>query len=223
MMLLPFATLRFQSTRPRGARRHNRISRATRYRFQSTRPRGARPAPARISFPGYSVSIHAPARGATSTRRTVTPSSGFQSTRPRGARPRLVALMKAKERFNPRARAGRDHLSGDRGRLRPVSIHAPARGATLPPQRAPGSIQFQSTRPRGARPRTWVGFSVFGLFQSTRPRGARRSCASGPGCPGCFNPRARAGRDPTFPAPPHAGKCFNPRARAGRDEMRCGA
>ena len=102
-------------------------------RFQSTRPRGARRRTALHHRAVEDVSIHAPARGATSRRRG-RPGAG--------------------SRFNPRAREGRDprlcHFGASlfvfqstrpRG-ARPwslppvvdgphVSIHAPARGATV--------------------------------------------------------------------------------------------
>ena len=100
--------------------------------FQSTRPRGARLYGGLGKHPLCGVSIHAPARGATASRRPAAPA-------PPG--------------FNPRARAGRDHCysaaltsSGVFQSTRPrgarhlllvrvagrliVSIHAPARGAT---------------------------------------------------------------------------------------------
>jgi len=56
----------------------------------------------------------------------------FQSTRPRGAR--LVKLKRAwvsADGFNPRARVGRDRsmIAVNDGKV-PVSIHAPAWGAT---------------------------------------------------------------------------------------------
>ncbi len=55
------------------------------------------------------VSIHAPARGATRIRRIKAPLSvTFQSTRPRGARPWRRTNTCHRLRFNPRARAGRD-------------------------------------------------------------------------------------------------------------------
>ncbi len=57
----------------------------------------------------------------------------FQSTRPRGAR-RGQSLPRDDPRggFNPRARAGRDQaLRHQHARAHPVSIHAPARGATF--------------------------------------------------------------------------------------------
>ena len=147
------------------------------------------------------VSIHAPARGATSDfLDTVSRGAMFQSTRPRGARPDFLdTVSRGAVGFNPRAREGRD-----RGLLwsplfsAPVSIHAPARGATCNPViRRALLILFQSTRPRGARhrwsrrrsppsmsfnPRAREGrdigsiflFLAHSWFQSTRPRGARR-------------------------------------------------
>ena len=123
-----------------------------------------------------SVSIHAPAWGATLTRPPVLPvSSLFQSTRPRGARRQTLAFGKVASA---------------------VSIHAPAWGATFRYVFPLCNLgQFQSTRPRGARreiggafqgapgfnPRARVGRDatrtgerpVLVWFQSTRPRGAR--------------------------------------------------
>ena len=121
------------------------------------------------------VSIHAPARGATAFNNGAlhmicfnpraragrdkgkslffTDADLFQSTRPRGARHKL-AINSAKLL---------------------VSIHAPARGATGLVFGRLTRQTFQSTRPRGARQ---VGDSIFiaeSEFQSTRPRGARRS------------------------------------------------
>ena len=77
-----------------------------------------------------SISIHAPAWGATCSQRARPPylpfqstrprgarrhifyietgSSPFQSTRPRGARPRGFAVCSTTNDFNPRARVGRD-------------------------------------------------------------------------------------------------------------------
>ena len=119
------------------------------------------------------VSIHAPARGATSSSGMAGSGLTFQFTRPRGARPRSVG-----NRVQPR-----------------VSIHAPARGATDGFHRVMAAKQFQFTRPRGARrPRHFsprrnsrfnsraregrddgarMGVPSCRLFQFTRPRGAR--------------------------------------------------
>ena len=152
---LPCAHFLFQSTRPRGARHHaeflgvcksagfNPRARAGRdargrgrlwrhRRFQSTRPRGAR----HFSNSGAFADLV------------------FQSTRPRGARrgpradvlrflgfnPRARAGRDLKTLspvrrvlcFNPRARAGRDAIEGLVAfAYLFVSIHAPARGATI--------------------------------------------------------------------------------------------
>ena len=141
--------------------------------FQSTRPQGARPRPgspiitpycfnprARKGRDGHwqklalrlSVSIHAPARGATTVAAVMVAKGSFQSTRPQGARPLPLIMIHYPECFNPRARKGRDtqmtpatwvlrcfnprarkgrdvFASYEYGWL-PVSIHAPARGAT---------------------------------------------------------------------------------------------
>ena len=148
----------FQSTRPRGARLPSLSACAYRGKFQSTRPRGARPvfwhshsrayrvsihAPARGATSGKSymgangrVSIHAPARGATEAVSERQRLSEFQSTRPRGARPTRVSTSRNPMGFNPRARAGRDSNALIKVEVRPVSIHAPARGATAELQRA---------------------------------------------------------------------------------------
>ena len=192
---------RFQSTRPRGARRRLAEPSFTPTMFQSTRPRGARqlPCPTRSAIAGQ-VSIHAPARGATLDSRSgttfvqlvsihapargatghagarVTSASVFQSTRPRGAR-RTVH------------RPNRSGL--------PVSIHAPARGATSSGRRCRVMRPwFQSTRPRGARPMPSAAPASSKVFQSTRPRGARlHGNSRRQGRQERFNPRARAGRD----------------------------
>ena len=81
--------VRFQSTRPRGARPTSQSRLSGHDLFQSTRPRGARPSAFKPSAFAVGVSIHAPARGATTqTYRRVDGSQGF----------------------NPRAREGRDVL-----------------------------------------------------------------------------------------------------------------
>ena len=213
--------------------------------FQSTRPRGARPCRSNTRAGSCSVSIHAPAWGATVLRRyrshdagcfnprarvgrdtgcgtSPRPAPRFQSTRPRGARPAVIPAMLMM--------------------FAPVSIHAPAWGATLSPLFfANAKGKFQSTRPRGARRNTGLNCPLFNMFQSTRPRGARHGHRPARSRAGCFNPRARVGRDmaqivaastvwcvfqSTRPRgarpqpvaqPGKASTGFNPRARVGRD------
>nr|DAI02676.1 MAG TPA: hypothetical protein [Caudoviricetes sp.] len=53
--------------------------------------------------------------------------------------------------FNPRAREGRDSMTSCASLSLEVSIHAPARGATLDGLGRKNIGRFQSTRPRGAR------------------------------------------------------------------------
>ena len=60
----------FQSTRPRGARRKTARAQTDPWRFQSTRPRGARPHELNEVVHACTVSIHAPAWGATQKRRS---------------------------------------------------------------------------------------------------------------------------------------------------------
>ena len=124
--------------------------------------RGATTMAWRIGSRGQ-VSIHAPARGATGVAVALTLLSAlFQSTRPRGARRRRWPRAAATTGFNPRAREGRD---------RPVLPSPPRRGCFNPraregrnPPACAGETScstFQSTRPRGARrwPRRWTGRS----------------------------------------------------------------
>ena len=102
-----------------------------------------------------------------------------------------------------------------------VSIHAPARGATLDIQIALRmAVAFQSTRPRGARR---IGFRR-DRFQDLRfnPRareGRDTWSARASRRTACFNPRAREGRDIMLLRGRLILPCFNPRAREGRDQQ----
>src|SRR5581483_7993866 len=75
----------FQSTRPRGARRGSHVGRERRECF-NPRARAGRDSAVMWEEKGGSVSIHAPARGATFVLENTGPFVVFQSTRPRGAR-----------------------------------------------------------------------------------------------------------------------------------------
>ena len=187
------------------------------------------------------VSIHAPARGATGINSTTASAlSMFQSTLPRGERLWREAALKAPRCFNPRSRAGSDPKLVACPPELIVSIHAPARGATSasclsltpltcfnPRSRAGSDLrafekkrtdQFQSTLPRGERPKQLSrphvcapvsihaparGATGTGLashpkgiqFQSTLPRGERRRRRPLSGPYRSFNPRSRAGSD----------------------------
>ena len=120
------------------------------------------------------VSTHAPARGATATSDQDPADYKFQPTRPRGARRDDRARMTHANRFNPRAREGRDSGTGAE----------------------------QSTR-LGFNPRAREGRDLTGAccaisgrgFQPTRPRGARHGSPATTHAGRRFNPRAREGRD----------------------------
>ena len=189
---------KFQSTRPRGARRIRASSspstalcfnpraregrdctsattRALTSWFQSTRPRGARRIPPRC-MPYLSLFQSTRPRGA--RRRRAHDSRAdpqFQSTRPRGARLIDDKIIRRPKKFqSTRPRGARLANGDDDIYALLVSIHAPARGATRP-------------HPRRLRACRW--------FQSTRPRGARLAEHAHKRDETSFNPRAREGRD----------------------------
>ena len=107
----------------------------------------------------------------------------FQSTRPRGARLRRKQVQAHQGMVSIHAPAWGATSSGNVEQITiEVSIHAPAWGATRALAITLSSrAEFQSTRPRGARP---------------PPRKRLRKASS-------FNPRARVGRD----SPSTAKKC----------------
>ena len=187
--------------------------------FQSTPPRGKRLAH-RPRAHRSDVSIHAPAREATRAGILDVPVMWFQSTPPRGkrlgatTRTRLVNCFNPRPRagsdslrydkrsttdgFNPRPRAGSDIQAVKRSFRKNVSIHAPAREATIPISEPTGGAVFQSTPPRGKR----LPLCLPVLHQRLS-RG--------------FNPRPRAGSDPSPTVVSEPKYCFNPRPRAGSD------
>ena len=144
----------FQSTRPRGARRHSQARGRIRLRGFNPRAHEGRDADLNRPRAWVAVSIHAPTRGATSLTRapsravtcfnprahegrdvsgamTIAASDLFQSTRPRGARPRASGVLGPRHGFqSTRPRGARHESQGARHHLVVVSIHAPTRGAT---------------------------------------------------------------------------------------------
>ena len=119
------------------------------------------------------ISIHAPARGATvkelceivwgefqsTLPRGERPmggfkflgNNGFQSTLPRVERQRLFLYLDIPGNFNPRSREWSDPLKVAPLQVMPISIHAPASGATDIIGRDVRTVQFQSTLPRVER------------------------------------------------------------------------
>ena len=166
----------FQSTRPRGARPQPLITLPVTMMFQSTRPRGARLCSLSQYLFNLDVSIHAPAWGATAWPLPADQVARVSIHAPAwGATAIYQASPGLAERFNPRARVGRDLMY----RRRPLAI-------------AP----FQSTRPRGARLVPVFVPGCTGPVSIHAPAwGATRQSRQALPDEGGFNPRARVGRD----------------------------
>ena len=107
---------------------------------------------ASIEHENGSVSIHAPARGATVEVNHVSATTIVSIHAPaRGATYLKRQDAQQEERFNPRTRTGCDKRIGGVCRSIRVSIHAPARGATPTKMLSPPKSVFQSTHPHGVR------------------------------------------------------------------------
>ena len=105
------------------------------------------------------------------------------------------ALIYILHNFNPRSREGSDKIIDKPLPIHPISIHAPARGATKTGCTVCGKQIFQSTLPRGERPTNTLVHSQNRSFQSTLPRGERRRKPGGGIRTHYFNPRSREGSD----------------------------
>ncbi len=122
------------------------------------------------------ISIHAPAKGATKDSGISATSSKFQSTLPR--RERLnegFALNNLQSDFNPRSREGSDKFAFPTNEDDIISIHAPAKGATNVNKKNKIPINISIHAPaKGATSRDEILLLLFILFQSTLPRRERR-------------------------------------------------
>ena len=122
------------------------------------------------------ISIHAPAKGATGWTSTLHRKKPFQSTLPR--RERLdfgTPVIMDTWHFNPRSREGSDRIFNYFISAFLISIHAPAKGATLESSYNVRSIENFNPRSREGSD----GFFLAGLteiqgFQSTLPRRERQ-------------------------------------------------
>ena len=122
----------------------------------------------------------------------------FQSTLPRGERHLPQTRCPENVYFNPRSREGSDEDVTTKVDSLEISIHAPARGATVDPffgsldhvisihapargatfgtlRSIPAASLFQSTLPRGERLLCGANLKLVIQFQSTLPRGERLS------------------------------------------------
>ena len=107
----------------------------------------------RTRFQQLCISIHAPAKGATCGKVKQRIEREFQSTLPRRERRYLPSSSTPNHHyFNPRSREGSDTRLCARHTRLYISIHAPAKGATVRSAVVDGIIRFQSTLPRRERP-----------------------------------------------------------------------
>ena len=121
------------------------------------------------------VSIHAPARGATDGQCPPLAAAQFQSTPPHGGRPLPGRDRFSLSCFNPRPRTGGDNLLGN-GITRILGFNPRPRtgGDHILPLSMSIAIMFQSTPPHGGRPGPVVGHVLHPRFQSTPPHGGRQ-------------------------------------------------
>ncbi len=214
----------FQSTLPRGERRvtvANDLKFIT--AFQSTLPRGERHHGTSMPFALRRISIHAPARGATSY---LDYSAGCASD------------------FNPRSREGSDVFRSVFAILIAISIHAPARGATLLFRKAVCTFLISIHAPargateneiaenanseisihapaRGATCRKWLITINNPISIHAPARGATTLCINGDKVVLHFNPRSREGSDNALIVLIASCNYFNPRSREGSDLWLC--
>ena len=144
--------------------------------FQSTHPHGVRLDGVSVSEILDEVSIHAPSRGATGSRRqnlsswvrfnprTLTGCDSSYTVQQQGSHG--VSIHAPSRGATDKTNPNQKHLT--------VSIHAPSRGATLPSKQAIMLYgMFQSTHPHGVRRGCWSKKPIGSMFQSTHPHGVR--------------------------------------------------
>ena len=144
--------------------------------FQSTLPRRERRDSAFALRLSVSISIHAPAKGATSLFPV---DIGFESNfNPRSREGSdFVLLFKSFtiRDFNPRSREGSDILFVFISKISEISIHAPAKGATRQLLQIEQSAMISIHAPAKGATRNKMRFQSGNLFQSTLPRRERPS------------------------------------------------
>ena len=165
---------KFQSTLPRGERHPSQQSSIRQSNFN---PRSREGSDGWPTFPGswnHTISIHAPARGATPSCCGSASSRVFQSTLPRGERPVPPPLLPRPDNFNPRSREGSDFASLS-VIFPPINFNPRSREGSDINGFQPFCVVgiFQSTLPRGERRLTPGAIFLLFLFQSTLPRGER--------------------------------------------------
>ena len=126
-----------------------------------------------------SISIHAPAKGATQLIRCRrVPALNFNPRSREGSDYFQTRLTAKSIHFNPRSREGSDVGSPQGNRYTRISIHAPAKGATLS-CKAIIAHRYTISIHAPAKGATYVDAKDYedGEFQSTLPRRERLSCS----------------------------------------------
>ena len=119
--------------------------------------------------------------------------------------------------FNPRSREGSDGLHGAELSWLGISIHAPARGATPGTSDPSFLLIFQSTLPRGERPRHSISYRTRSYFNPRSREGSDFAFAMFYTSIFYFNPRSREGSDAVWVIISIKNTYFNPRSREGSD------
>ena len=120
----------------------------------------------------------------------------FQSTLPRRERQQSGCVVyNFHHYFNPRSREGSDRTAIFILNVSRISIHAPAKGATLESDTYHNEMVFQSTLPRRERQVQSLNVSLLLRFQSTLPRRERLPILCWSAHTANFNPRSREGSD----------------------------
>ncbi len=143
------------------------------------------------------ISIHAPAKGATYiTKDMCAVTKGFQSTLPRRERLANNKINSNAGDFNPRSREGSDEKYYYSLPLPGISIHAPAKGATVTSATAfVVTVNFNPRSREGSDKLPCIFATCVALFQSTLPRRERLQPRAIISLSANFNPRSREGSD----------------------------
>ena len=188
----------FQSTLPRRERRVSARAPSASQRFQSTLPRRERPALDSYTPPVITISIHAPAKGATAA---------------------FSEFPRCSADFNPRSREGSDILTA---RKDEHCFHFNPRSREGSDETAPfhtaAQLVFQSTLPRRERPDNTSVPRIHPHHFNPRSReGSDIRSGRGGQAVAHFNPRSREGSDNSSSHSCRQIKNFNPRSREGSD------
>ena len=164
------------------------------------------------------ISIHAPAKGATTRHSAFSIAvTDFNPRSREGSDFNAQCCQHSGNNFNPRSREGSDSPYPLHHHFSAISIHAPAKGATLFCAVSPLLDVFQSTLPRRERRDEKSRHESSYAFQSTLPRRERLSVGFFQLVLHNFNPRSREGSDPSATCCRWMSRNFNPRSREGSD------